>query len=74
MFVDFFCTLDQLRAMFTGKGDSISTPIASITMPLPPISTCLANFTMPTTTVLSRSVPAKRKPMSFLTFRTIVFS
>jgi len=55
-------------AAFTGKCHAIGAPIASLTMPFPPIPAGAAFHAVPCATVLNNLIPAKRVPICLSTF------
>ena len=54
--------------MLAGKGDPIGAFIALLAVPLAPISTLPAYFTVPGITILDHSIPAKRVPVYLTAF------
>jgi hypothetical protein len=49
--------------MLTGKRDTVSTLVAVVAVPLSPVSTLLAYFTVPTVAFLRHIVPAEGEPI-----------
>ena len=49
--------------VLAGLRDAISTTVAVVAVPFPPVATMAADLTVPGTTVLSDTIPAERIPI-----------